>query len=514
MSETTLPDEGAPTRVPLLQIQNARKGFPGVQALDGVDLTLRHGEVLALVGENGAGKSTLMKLLSGIYKPDAGVFELDGEAFRPSSPKHAQELGISIIHQELNLMHDLTVAQNIFIGREPRALGPVLSQRRLRAQTRDLLDRLDLPLDPDAVVHSLSVAQQQMVEIAKALSYDARVLIMDEPTAALNEAEVGTLFGLIRRFVGPDTGVIYISHRLPELPQVADRVTVLRDGANAGEAKISETDNAEIVNLMVGRAITVEQRPRPPAAVGDVALEVRNMSTATLLREVSFEARGGEILGFAGIMGAGRTELARAVIGADPITSGDVLIHGKAARIRNPADAAQYGIGYLSEDRKHLGVLVERDVRENIALPSMGMFTKAFVVDNKRIEVVARRHIEALRIKTPSTTQLVRNLSGGTQQKIAVAKWLERACDVLIIDEPTRGIDVGAKEEIYGLLSTLADQGKAIIVISSDLPELIRVAHRIVVMADGRITAKITNEEATQEKLMEYATNAVPEAVA
>jgi ribose transport system ATP-binding protein len=489
----------------LLSIRGASKGFPGVQALAGVDLTLRHGEVLALVGENGAGKSTLMKLLSGIYTPDAGDFLLEGAPFVPSSPKHAQELGISIIHQEFNLMPDLTVAQNIFIGREPRRAG-ILSAGALRAQTRELLERLDLALDPDAIVGSLSVARQQMVEIAKALSYNARVLIMDEPTAALNDAEVDTLFELIRRFLTPETGVIYISHRMPELARIADRITVLRDGANAGDRVLTETTDREIISLMVGRTISVEQRPQPVEA-GDVVLAVEGLSTPALLRDVSFEARAGEILGFAGLMGAGRTELARAIIGADPVSGGTIRVRGREVGISSPADAARLGIGYLSEDRKRLGVLVDRDVRENIALPSLPSFLRGPVVDTPAIDAAAREQVLALRIKTPSTTQPLLNLSGGNQQKVGIAKWLQRDCDVLIFDEPTRGIDVGAKEEIYALLNRLAAQGKTIIVISSDLPEVLRVSHRIAVMAEGRLVATLPNAEATQERLMEFATH-------
>jgi ribose transport system ATP-binding protein len=488
----------------LLSIRGASKGFPGVQALADVDLTLHYGEVLALVGENGAGKSTLMKLLSGIYTPDAGEFLLEGSPFVPSSPKHAQELGISIIHQEFNLMPDLTVAQNIFIGREPRRAG-ILSARALRAQTRDLLERLDLSLDPDATVGSLSVARQQMVEIAKALSYNARVLIMDEPTAALNDAEVDTLFALIRRFLTPDTGVIYISHRMPELARIADRITVLRDGTKVGDRILSETTDREIISLMVGRTISVEQRPQP-AEAGDVTLEVSGLSTHLLLRDVSFAARAGEILGFAGLMGAGRTELARAIIGADPVTGGTIRVHGREVSISSPAEAARLGIGYLSEDRKQLGVLVDRDVRENIALPSLPSYLRGPIVDTAAIDDAAREQILSLRIKTPSTTQVLRNLSGGNQQKVGIAKWLERDCDVLIFDEPTRGIDVGAKEEIYALLNRLAGQGKTIIVISSDLPEVLRVSHRIAVMAGGHLVAVLPNAEATQERLMEFAT--------
>ncbi|KAJ1683279.1 hypothetical protein LUZ63_021506 [Rhynchospora breviuscula] len=346
-----------------------------------------------------------------------------------------------------------------------------------------------------------------MVEIAKALSYDARVLIMDEPTAALNDAEVETLFSLIRRFVSPTTGVIYISHRMQELPQIAQQVTVLRDGANAGDRAMADTDDREIISLMVGRTIAVEQRPQP-AVPGDVVLSVNDVTTP-LLKSVSFDAHKGEILGFAGLMGAGRTELARAIIGADPASVGSIRLNGKSVKISSPAQAARLGIGYLSEDRKKLGVLVDRDVRENIALPSLANFIRGLVVNTAAMDKAARDYVISLRIKTPSTTQEVRNLSGGNQQKVGIAKWLLRDCDVLIFDEPTRGIDVGAKEEIYGLLNQLAAQGKAIIVISSDLPEVLRVSHRVAVMSEGRITAVIRNDEATQENLMEYATGTV-----
>jgi ribose transport system ATP-binding protein len=492
---------------PLLEIRGARKGFPGVQALDGVDLELRHGEVHALVGENGAGKSTLMKLLSGIYVPDEGEFLLDGQPFSPSSPRHAQELGISIIHQEFNLMPDLTVAQNIFIGREKRAAGIFTSNRELDQRARALFETLGLALDPHELVGDLTVARQQMVEIAKALSHRARVLIMDEPTAALNDAEVETLFGLIRRFTTDDTGVIYISHRMHELPQISDRVTVLRDGRYVGTVPTKGTPSSEIISLMVGRELAVEQRPVPAPATGTPALEVRGLTTRGLLRDVSFAVHAGEILGFAGLMGAGRTEVARAIVGADRREAGEVLVHGAPVDIRTPAQAALHGIGYLSEDRKHLGVLLDRDVRENVVLSSLGRYAnRAGFMQDRRIEQTGREYVSRLRIKTPSTTQLVRNLSGGNQQKTVIAKWLVRDCDVLIFDEPTRGIDVGAKEEIYALLTELAAQGKAIVMISSELPEVLRLSHRIAVMAEGRLTAVLDNADATQENIMHHAT--------
>ncbi|WP_448004088.1 sugar ABC transporter ATP-binding protein [Agromyces bauzanensis] len=492
---------------PLLDLEGVSKGFPGVQALADVRFELRHGEVHALVGENGAGKSTLMKLLAGISTPDAGVFRLNGEVLTIDGPRHAQELGISIIHQEFNLMPDLTVAQNIFIGREHRAAGVFLDDRRLNRRARALFDRLGLALDPRERVEGLTVARQQMVEIAKALSFDAKVLIMDEPTAALNDAEVDVLFELIRRFRSPETGVIYISHRMDELARISDRITVLRDGRYIDTLTTSETDQREIISLMVGREISGEQRPVSAGVHGDPVLSVRGLSTKHLLRDVSFDVHAGEILGFAGLMGAGRTEVARAIVGADRRESGEIAVHGRVVSIGNPAEAARHGIGYLSEDRKQLGVLLERSVRENIALSSLRDFvTNLGFVQDRRIEATGVEYVRKLRIKTPSTAQLVKNLSGGNQQKVVIAKWLAKDCDVLIFDEPTRGIDVGAKEEIYALLRQLADQGKAIVMISSELPEVLRLSNRIAVMAEGRLTAVLDNADATQENLMDYAT--------
>jgi ribose transport system ATP-binding protein len=497
---------GESAETPLLRVIGASKSFPGVKALDDVQFDLRHGEVHALVGENGAGKSTLMKLLSGIDQPDAGEFFLDGTQYTPSSPRHAQELGISVIHQELNLMPDLTVAQNIFIGREPRAGGIFLSDRTLNRRTRELIARLGLPLDPTDLVADLTVARQQMVEIAKALSFNARVLVMDEPTAALNEAEVNTLFGLIRQFVTPATGVVYISHRMHELSQISDRITVLRDGRYVGTLGTASSSIPQVISLMVGREIKGEQRPRSHH-LGDSVLSITGLRTKALLRDVSFDVRAGEILGFAGLMGAGRTEVARAVVGADRKDGGTVVVHGREVSIRNPAEAAKVGIGYLSEDRKRYGTLLGRSVRDNIVLASMSSFTNGLgFLQERKMRRTAGDYVAKLRIRTPSVAQLVKNLSGGNQQKTVVAKWLVRDCDILIFDEPTRGIDVGAKDEIYQLLDELAAEGKAIIMISSELPEVLRMSHRIVVMCQGRITAILDNAEATQENIMDYAT--------
>ncbi|MFC7622754.1 sugar ABC transporter ATP-binding protein [Microlunatus sp. GCM10028923] len=506
----------------LLEVTSISKSFPGVQALADVSFRLDAGEVLALVGENGAGKSTLMKILSGGYTADAGAIMLDGRAVMINNPRAAQHLGISIIHQEMNLMPHLTVAQNIYIGREPRAGGIFTSERRLIAETSRLLHRTGIVLDPRAPVGSLTVAQQQMVEIAKAMSFPAtRVLIMDEPTSALSDAETDVLFGLIRTLADSGVGIIYISHRMEELRRIADRVTILRDGRHVADHRMDEVDDSMIISEMVGREIT-ERGPRGAARGGDaggpddvgappaedeIALEVIGLSTPRLLRDVSFSIRRGEILGFAGLVGAGRTETARAIIGADRHSGGRILVRGRPVRISHPADAVRHGIGYLSEDRKQYGLLLERTVNSNVLLASLRDYTNAlgFVAAGKGRRT-SRRYVDLLRIKTPSIDTAALNLSGGNQQKIVIAKWLARDCDVLIFDEPTRGIDVGAKEEIYGLLNELAGQGKSIIVISSELPEVLRLSHRIVVMAGGRITGVLDSAEADSESIMELAT--------
>jgi ribose transport system ATP-binding protein len=492
---------------PLLELRGVSKTFPGVQALSDVQLDLRHGEVLALVGENGAGKSTLMKLLSGIHPADSGEFFLDGRPLVAHNPKQAQEVGISIIHQEFNLMPDLTVAQNILIGREPRGGGLFLNERALNQQAAELIGRLQLPLDPKALVGNLTVAKQQMVEIAKALSYDARVLIMDEPTAALNEAEVQTLHDLIRRFRSPQTGVIYISHRMDELKQIADRITVLRDGRYVSTVEVAETSMREVIALMVGRTISSDAKPENVVQDREPLLRVDGLSTKALLKDVGFELRKGEILGFAGLMGAGRTEVARALVGADRRTAGTITLHGRPVRIHSPADAARLGIGYLSEDRKQYGLLLNQDVNANVTVSSLRtLFTRFGFMRDRAMRAKSRGYVESLRIKTPSISQTAKNLSGGNQQKVVIAKWLLRDCDVLIFDEPTRGIDVGAKEEIYRLLNDLAQQGKSIIMISSELPEVLRMSHRVVVMSEGRITGVLDAGEADQESVMHLAT--------
>ncbi|WP_217181679.1 sugar ABC transporter ATP-binding protein [Streptomyces sp. AC495_CC817] len=491
---------------PILKVEGVSKGFPGVQALKAVDLEVRAGEVMVLVGENGAGKSTLMKILSGIYTKDEGRILVDGEEVELTSPLQAQQLGITIIHQELNLMPDLTVAQNIFIGREPRRAG-VLSERKLNAEAGALLRRLDIRLDPRRPVGELTVAEQQMVEIAKALSFDARVLIMDEPTSALTDAEVETLFVLIEQLRAQGTGIVYISHRMDELRRLADRVTVLRDGAYIGSLERSEVSIPAIIEMMVGRAIDEGTRPAVfDESTAPVVLDVQGLSTKTLLRDVGFQLHRGEILGFAGLMGAGRTETARAVIGADRRDSGTIAVGGRAVRIAQPSDAVRHGVGYLSEDRKLLGLMLEQDITFNTVLASLNSYANAIGwMGDRAAKDRTKDYVRQLRVKTPSVNQVIKLLSGGNQQKVVIARWLMRDCDILIFDEPTRGIDVGAKEEIYRLMQQLAASGKSIIVISSELPEILRVANRIAVFANGRITGTLRNEDASQEKIMQLA---------
>ena len=492
---------------PLLEVRGVSKSFPGVKALSSMHLDLRRNEVLALVGENGAGKSTLMKLLSGIYTPDEGTFEIDGEDVVVRGPKHAQELGVSIIHQEFNLMPDLTVAQNIYIGREPRA-GMFLSERALNRQAAELFERIEIDLNPRELVGDLTVAKQQMVEIAKALSHEStKILIMDEPTAALNDAEVAALHELIRRFTNEFTAVIYISHRMDELKAISDRITVIRDGEFVGTLDTKATTMKEVISMMVGRQVAADLRPESIVPSDEVVLSVDGLSTKDLLSDVSFQLRRGEILGFAGLMGAGRTEVARAIVGADRITAGVIEVHGKRASINNPADAARLGIGYLSEDRKHLGLMLGRTVNDNIMLSSLTRHTAAGFIRDGELQKVSRTYSDKLRIKTPSIHQEARNLSGGNQQKVVIAKWLVKDCDILIFDEPTRGIDVGAKDEIYRLLNALAAGGKSIIMISSELPEVLRMSHRIAVISEGRLTGILNNAYATQENIMERATS-------
>ena len=491
----------------LISVKNLSKSFPGVKALQDVQFDLQAGEVHALMGENGAGKSTLMKILAGVYTRDSGEVLLDGTPVEITSPAHAQSLAIGIIHQELYLMQHLTAAQNIFLGREPKGrLGLFLDEEQLNRDTQALFDRMHLSMPPQTRIGDLTVAAQQMVEIAKALSFKSRVLIMDEPTAALNNAEIEELFRIIRQLREEGVGIVYISHKMDEIQRIADRITVMRDGRYIDTVP-AQTPMAEIIAMMVGRKLEASHKTIPDTSAREVLLDVRGLNRGRAIRDVSFSVRRGEILGFAGLMGAGRTEVARAVFGADAIDSGEVRVHGKLLALKAPRDAVQAGIGYLSEDRKHFGLATGMDVESNITLPSLRRWLRWGVFLNRpAIHTIGQEMVDKLRIKTPSLTQVARLLSGGNQQKVVIAKWLVQDCDVLIFDEPTRGIDVGAKSEIYKLVNDLAAQGKAIIVISSELPEVLHLSHRILVMCEGRITGEVSGLEATQEGLMALAT--------
>jgi len=488
----------------LIEMKGIHKQYPGVKALDDVHINVYEGEVLGLVGENGAGKSTLMKVLTGITTKDQGTIKLSGKEINPSGPKDSQELGIGIIHQELNLMEHLTVAQNIFIGKEP-VKGFLLDNKEENESAYAMLKALNVDIDPNIPVKELTVAKQQMVEIAKALSYDSQLLVMDEPTAALTESEIQELFKVIRDLRDRGHGIVYISHRLDELPQICDRVTVMRDGQYVDTKNMKDITKEEIISMMVGR--TIYEKPKVKSAVKEGAETIMSVDNllAHNVKNVSFELKQGEILGFAGLMGAGRTETMRALFGADKKAGGVIKINGKKVSINTPTDAIANGICYLSEDRKGFGLAVGLSVRDNCVMASLDKYTKGLLTDDKKIEEVTEEFIKKLAIKTPTTTQKVRNLSGGNQQKIVVAKWLIRNSDILIFDEPTRGIDVGAKQEIYHLINELAAQGKSVIMISSELPELLRMSDRILVMREGIVTGELDIAEATQEGIMTLA---------
>lgn len=496
-------------RKALVLMEGIEKHFPGVHALNQCRFELASGEVHALVGENGAGKSTLMKVLTGVYTKDAGRIMYKGKEIEITTPKMAQDLGISIIHQELNLMPDLTVAQNIYIGREPKKLlNLFLDEQELNARTQQLFQRMNLQMDPRIKVSDLTVAKQQMVEIAKALSFRSEVLIMDEPTAALTDTEIDDLFRIIHQLRDSGVGIVYISHRMEELKRITDRITIMRDSRYIETLETKYATIDQIISLMVGREIYSKPVESQKTSNQPIVLEVKHLSRGHVIRDVSFQLKKGEILGFAGLMGAGRTEVARAIFGADIRDSGEISIHGKPVTINNPHDAVSYGMGYLSEDRKRYGLLVGMDVETNITISSYKKFSRWGGWMNKaQTHAAAEQYAESLKVKTPSMNQEVKFLSGGNQQKVVIAKWLTRDSEILIFDEPTRGIDIGAKSEIYKLLNDLASQGKSIIMISSELPEILLMSHRIMVMCEGRITGELSNKEATQEKIMMLATN-------
>ena len=490
----------------ILTMKGIDKSFPGVHALDHVDLEVRKGEVHALMGENGAGKSTLMKVLTGIYHKDAGTITYEGKEVEFTNPREAQDAGIVIVHQELNMMGHLTVAQNIFIGREYMN-GKLIDDKKMNEEAKKLFDQLGINIDPKETMSRLTVGKQQMCEIAKAISHDAKVIIFDEPSAALTEAEIEELFKIIRDLRDKQMGIVYISHRMDEIKVITDRVTVMRDGGYVGTLITKDSTKDDIINMMVGLVIYEDPKTESQVAPdAPVVLKVEHLNAGRMVKDVSFELHKGEILGFSGLMGAGRTETARALFGADPKDSGDIYVNGQKVDIKTPQDAVKCGIGYLSEDRKRFGIVVDKTVAENSTMATMENFMKGIFIDKKKEKDVAQEYVEALKTKTPSVDQLVVNLSGGNQQKVVIAKWLVRNCDILIFDEPTRGIDVGAKSEIYHLMNELVAEGKSIIMISSEMTEILRMSDRIVVMCEGRKTGELGIEEATQERIMHAAT--------
>lgn len=493
----------------ILTMKDIDKSFPGVHALDHVNLEVRKGEVLALMGENGAGKSTLMKVLTGIYTKDSGTITYEGKEVTFTNTREAQDAGIVIVHQELNMLGHLTVAQNIFIGREFKK-GIRIDDKKMNDEAAKLFERMNIDIDPRETMSNLTVGKQQMCEIAKAISHDAKIIIFDEPSAALTETEIEELFKIIRDLREKELGIVYISHRMDEIKVITDRVTVMRDGTYVGTLITKDSTKDDIINMMVGRVIYEDPKTESTVpADAPVVLKVDKLNAGKMVQDVSFELRKGEILGFSGLMGAGRTETARALFGADPIESGDIYINGQKVVIKSPQDAVNNGIGYLSEDRKRYGIVVQKTVAENTTMATLDNYMSGIFIDKKKEKEVAEKYVESLSTKTPDVDQLVVNLSGGNQQKVVIAKWLTRNCDILIFDEPTRGIDVGAKSEIYKLMNQLAADGKAIIMISSEMTEILRMSDRIVVMCEGRKTGELDISEATQERIMNMATREI-----
>lgn len=490
----------------ILTMKGIDKSFPGVHALDHVDFEVKRGEVHALMGENGAGKSTLMKVLTGIYKKDSGTIAYEGKETEFPSPKDAQDAGIVIVHQELNMLGHLTVAQNIFIGREYMT-GGIIDDGKMNEEANKLFEKLNISINPKEKMGRLTVGKQQMCEIAKAISHDAKVIVFDEPSAALTETEIDELFKIIADLRDKNLGIVYISHRMDEIKKITDRVTVMRDGGYVGTLVTEQSTKDDIINMMVGRVIYED--PKTQSSVSKdapVVLKVDHLNAGKMVRDVSFELHKGEILGFSGLMGAGRTETARALFGADQKESGEIFINGKKVDINDPMDAVKHGIGYLSEDRKRYGIVVQKTVAENSTMASLDEFMSGFFINKKKEKEVAQKYVDQLKTKTPNVEQFVVNLSGGNQQKVVIAKWLVRNCDILIFDEPTRGIDVGAKSEIYQLMNELVAEGKSIIMISSEMTEILRMSDRIVVMCEGKKTGEIDISEATQEMIMHAAT--------
>lgn len=505
--------EVAQERQPLLEVRGVSKAFPGVQALENVNFEAYPGEVVALLGENGAGKSTLMKILSGVYHMDSGQIRLRGQLTVPRDPHHAQQLGIAIIYQEFNLTPNQSVATNIFLGREPYVPGlfgiaRVVDYQRMRRESAALLAQVGARFSPDVLVRDLSVAQQQMVEIAKALAVKAEIIIMDEPTSALGPEEVTVLFEIVHRLKSQGLAVIFITHRLEEVFRVADRIVVLRDGRRVGAMPIDQANTEAIISLMVGRALEGHFRTDAARRGGETVLEVRGLTRRGVIHDVSFSLRRGEILGIAGLVGAGRTETVRAIFGADPLDAGEIYVEGRRVPITSPEVAMQAGLALVPENRQRQGLVLIQSVERNIALPSLDRLSRHRFVDGGRMRQLGQTYVDRLRIRTPSLEQRVLFLSGGNQQKVVLAKWLATGPKVLILDEPTRGIDVGAKAEVHSIMRDLAERGIGIIMISSEMPEILAMSDRILVMCEGRVAGILDRAEATQERIMAYASGA------
>ncbi len=489
----------------IVSMEHINKTFPGVKALDDVSFHLRSGEVMALLGENGAGKSTLVKILSGVYTRDSGELEIFGKKYGDLTPKLAREAGVAIIHQELNMCRHLSVAENMFLGRELSGTF-ALKNAEMEKEAKKYLDELGVSISPRQTVGDLPVSKQQMIEIAKALSVNAKILIMDEPTSALTSREIEELFAIIRKLKEQGHGIIYISHRLEELSHITDRVTIMRDGQFITEGKFSDFTMDEIIQNMVGREIK-EKFPKVHCEKGKKVFEVRHLNAGRMVRDVSFSLYEGEIVGFAGLMGAGRTETTRAIFGIDPKESGEILLDGKELSINKPMDSIRSGVVLAPEDRKKDGLCTKLSVRQNLALPNLDMICKTGgIINSKKEDELCGKAVTDLRIKLPNTEVNADTLSGGNQQKVVVGKWLARNSRVVIFDEPTRGIDVGAKVEIYHLMNRLKEQGIAVMFVSSEMPEVMGIADRIIVMCDGRITGELSAGEATQSEILKLAT--------
>ncbi|OCL27988.1 D-xylose ABC transporter ATP-binding protein [Orenia metallireducens] len=492
----------------ILEMKNINKSFFGVRALKSVSLEIYRGEIHCLIGENGAGKSTLMKILSGAYQRDSGEILFNGKPLDTSSTLQVQQEGISIIYQEFNLASVLSVAENIFMGREPLNKFGMIDKEKMHANTQEILDKLGVEVSPKALVNKLSVAEQQFVEIAKALSFGAKLIVMDEPSATLTPKELERLFAVIYDLKMKGVSIIYISHHLDELIEIGDRVTVLRDGEHVATDDVDKIDKDQIIRWMVGRDLTNSYPPRT-VTPGEKVLEVKNLSSEGVLKDINFSLHKGEILGVAGLVGAGRTELVRALYGADPKDTGEIYLNDKLINVESPKDSIDHGIGLLPEDRKQQGVVLGQSIKNNITLAKIDKITKKILIDNGQERREVQKYIKSLGVKTPSQEMLARNLSGGNQQKVVLAKWMFTNSNILIFDEPTRGIDVGAKYEIYELMNKLTEQGKSIIMISSELPEIIGMSDRVLVMHKGRISSVYDRTELSQEKIMKSAAGEV-----